>query len=330
MGQILSHAEVESILAGLNLAPGLPQSDATTAAAAEAEVSTYDFEHPIPLGRAQLDSLRLACAAITQSLQTGLTDLFRSPTLVDFLGVEQSTYRDYLATSEQPACVAVYEASAARGVWLIDVSRTLAFTMIDCLLGGTPSAQPPATALERPFTELESRFIEKAMQTVLPELTASVCRQISLKMARIVSDGSLLVESQSNEAVALVSYEVICGQSQGLLQLCVPWAHVAQDSRSFPVEPTQLKELMRLGACKVPVTATARVTRLKLSARDLASLSPGDVLLTDAPADSEMSLEVGGREIFRGTTGQIHDRRVLRLTSPVTDEPPELTGDVSL
>jgi flagellar motor switch protein FliM len=178
----------------------------------------------------------------------------------------------------------------------------------------------------RPFSELESRLIDKAVKSVLPELTASIFHPNSLRMTQIISDSSLLQESQSNEAVALISYEIICGPSRGLLQLCVPWTHVAHARRSAPLEAAELQELMRSGARKVPVIATARVTQIKLSARDLAGLRPGDVLLTEAIAQAEMSLEVGGREIFRGTPGQVNDRRVLRLTVPVNEPQTAKTG----
>jgi flagellar motor switch protein FliM len=78
---------------------------------------------------------------------------------------------------------------------------------------------------------------------------------------------------------------------------------------------------MRTQAVKIPVIATAQVARLKLSAKDLSSLAPGDLLLTDVSATQEMTFDVDGCTVFRGTPGQSENRKVIRLTEPVEHQP---------
>ncbi len=323
MGQILSHSEVEAILTGLDLGTrNTPDSIQQAGSAPTQDVTLYDFEHPVPLQKSQLDTLRLSAASVSQAVQKGLSKILYASVAVNFVGVEQSTFREYLATSEQPCCLAVFESTTGSDTWLLDISRSLAFTMIDCLLGGQPSTNPQTPTITRPFTDVETHLIEKAVRAVLPELTGGFARQNSLNMTRLISDGTLISESTSNEAVALISFEVICGASQGLMQMCIPWKHVAGSFDSVRMETAELQNLMRSSAVKLPVTATVRVARLKLSTRELSNLSPGDILLTDALHTSQIGLEVDGRVIFQGTPGQIHDRKVIQLTVPVTvDEP---------
>jgi flagellar motor switch protein FliM len=52
----------------------------------------------------------------------------------------------------------------------------------------------------------------------------------------------------------------------------------------------------------------------------LAGLQPGDILLTDVLSSAEVSLEVDGREIFRGTPGQRHNRKVVCLSARIASE----------
>ncbi len=319
MGQILSHSEVEAVLSALNFPSPAPTPPSPVPTPAPTEDWTlYDFEHPEPLRRAQLDALRLQSAATSQELQSGLASLLRASVTVSFLGVEQSTFRDYLATAEHPGCLAVFESSASAGVWLLEIGRSLAFTIVDCMLGGQPSENHPAVTMPRPFTEVETRLIDKAVRTILSDLAGGLTSRNPLRMTRLVSDGSLISEATSNDAVALVSFEVACGPSRGLMQLCIPWKEVAIGSQCLSTEGADLREIMRSGATKVPVVATARIARLKLSTREIASLSPGDVLLTDTSPQDEIRLEVDGHEIFRGTPGQSHDRKVILLTAPLS------------
>ena len=310
MGKILSHAEVEAVLSSLDFSStGTSSSDATKS---ESAVNLYDFEHPLPLQKPQLDSLRLASASASQRIQSGLNRLLRTHVDVNFLAVEQSTYRDYLAACENPACLALFKPEASSAVWLLDVSRSLAFAFVDCLLGGAASG----LALDRPFTDVEVRLIDKALKSILRELSSDVLRTGSLEMTDLACDASLIPESTSNEAVVLVSFEILCPPCQGLVQLCIPWKEALPAAVSDNFSKKGGVERIRYSASKVPVVVTARLASLKLAAHDLAQLKPGDVLLTDTNSSAEISLEVDGREVFRGTPGQCRSQKVFLVSSP--------------
>jgi flagellar motor switch protein FliM len=318
MGQILSQSEVESILSALDLQADSPQSPQEMPTSQPVDqASLYDFEHPEPLRRSQLDALRLASASASQSLQTSLSQVLQSPFVVKFLGVEQSTYRDYLATAESPCCIAVLESNSSTNFWLLDISRSLAFTFIDCMLGGRPFDTQSAAIPCRTYTDVETRLIDRVIRAVLPYLAGSYTQRTSLTLSRLVSDTSVIAEASSNESVALVSFEVLCGSKQGLMQLCVPWRQIAKAGITTGDDGRDLREVMRSGAVKIPVIATAHIARLKLSTRDLASLSSGDILMTDASPSDEIILEVDGCQIFRGNPGQSQNHKVIRLTTPV-------------
>ncbi len=311
MGKILSQSEVEAVLSSLDFTSTRSSTSNVASPEPAPIVNLYDFEHPLPLQKSQLDSLRLASASAGQQIQTGLNRLLRTPVVVNFLAVEQSTYRDYLAACENPACLASFKSDTSACTWLLDVSRSLAFAFVDCLLGGTVSG----LALDRPFTDVEVRLIDKAMKTVLRELSSDDLRTGSLEMTDLACDASLIVESTSNEAVVLVSFEILCPPCQGLVQLCVPWKEATPNAQLNKISEKSGIERIRQSAAKVPVVATARLARLKLAARDFAQLKPGDVLLTDTNSSAEISLEIDGREIFRGTPGQSRNQKVFLVSS---------------
>ena len=312
MGKILSQSEVEAVLSSLDFTSTRSPSSDVAGPEPAAVVNLYDFEHPLPLQQSQLDALRLASASASQQVQTGLNRLLRTPVVVNFLAVEQSTYRDYLAACENPACLAVFKSEVSQSAWLLDVSRSLVFAFVDCLLGGTVSGM----ALDRPFTDVEVRLIDKALKTILRELSSDILQTGSLEMTDLASDASLVVESTSNEAVVLVSFEILCPPCQGLVQLCVPWKEATPIEQRNKIAEKSGIERIRQSAAKVPVVVTARLARLKLAARDFAQLKPGDVLLTDTNSSAEISLEVDGREIFRGTPGQCRNQKVFLVSSP--------------
>jgi flagellar motor switch protein FliM len=313
MGKILSQSEIEAVLSSLDFSStGTTSSSVNATSEPAASMNLYDFEHPLPLQKSQLDTLRLASASASQKIQTGLNRLLRTPVVVNFLAVEQSTYRDCLAACENPACLAQFKPEGSSSRWLLDVSRSLAFAFVDCLLGGTVSG----LALDRPFTDVEVRLIDKAVKTILRELSSDVLRTGALEMTDLSCDASLVVESTSNEAVVLVSFEILCPPCQGLVQLCIPWKEALPTAELNIFSEKGGAQRLRQSAAKVPVVVTARLARLKLAAHDFAQLKPGDVLLTDTSSSAEISLEVDGREIFRGTPGQCRNQKVFLVSSP--------------
>ena len=316
MGKVFSPAEVDAVLAALEIKTARAEPASFEPSETKTPVELYDFEHPQPLRLAQMDALRLASATACRSVQVALMRLLRTPIGVNFLAVEQSTFRDYLASSEAPTCLAAFRSKVSAGLWLVEMSRSLAFTFIDCLLGGQPSAASPV--LTRDFTDVETRLISKTLMTILRELSGELLQTDSLELLQVVSDGALMADAASHEAVVMLSFELVCGPCQGLIQLCVPWRDVSKTSVLSQLAGQDSGERMRFAAAMVPVVVTARLARLKLPARDLAALSPGDLLVTDTDATAEVSLEVDNREIFRGTPAQSHNRRVFLVSKAVS------------
>lgn len=322
MDPVLSQSEVESNLSGLDLNSLVERASMFEQNKRSIDgPSLYDFEHPEPLRRAQLESLKLAAAAGTRSLQTSLSRVLQATFEVKFLDVEQSTYRDYLATAETPGCIAVFEAPDSHESWLLDIGRPFSFAMIDCLLGGQAFQNAPIPLGARPYTGVETRLIDRAAQGILPDLAGNFTRRTALRMTNLISDGACIREATSNEAVALVSFEVAAGSNRSLMQLCIPWKEVASPRNVFNGDDRRSDIDLRSQAGNIPVVATVRVAQLKLCAKDLADLNLGDILLTDVSTTDEMTFDVEGCTIFRGHPGQSANYKVIRLTKAVQNQP---------
>lgn len=317
MGQILSQSEIDAILSGLDLSASPLTPPVPAEVIQPADLPLYDFEHPEPLNRSHLDGVRLAAASASRHLETTFTRLFRTPVATSLLGIEQSTFHDYLATADSPCCIAAFESSSPLDASLLEIGRPLAFAMIDCLLGGDPATA--ASIVDRPFTELETRLLHKVITALLPEFVRELDLAESLAVSALISDSTAVSRSQSHEAVALISFETTLGATHGLLQLCIPWKNAVPQteiSRSRPASAQSMKS----GAAKMPVIATASLAKLKMTAKELGELRPGDILVTEVDSDGELRLEVDGREIFHGRPGQCQNRKVIRLTAPIHRE----------
>lgn len=318
MNKVLSPAEIAALMGDRAMEQGDAGRSGLSASPDQSgddvPIRLYDFEHPEPLPDHRLASLSRAAASGRSHLQDELTRFLRSPVTVSFLSVEQSTYHDYLAASESPTCIVRFRSSNGQEPWLLELNQPVAFAFIECLLGGHPagfSSVPP-----RSFTEIEVRLLKRITRTILQGLAGEVVSSTSLEPTHVLSDGSLFEESVSSEAVAVVSYEVNCGPMQGLMQLCVPWKDISPLSVPGAVSRNELAERVRMAAAKVPVVATARVARFKLSAGRVAGLKPGDVLLTNVDSNAAFALEVGQQEVARAKMANSPHRKEVVIASP--------------
>jgi len=315
MGQILSQSEIEAILSSIDFRPANTSPAAVSSSEKSSELPVYEFEHPRPLRRSHLDSLRLAAAAACRSIQTDLAGQLHTQISVTFLGIEQSTYREFVITAEKPSCLVQFRPDPAESPWVLEINRSVAVTWIDCILGGNGGSP---VSIDRDFTELERRLIERIVCQLVKSISLGTNAETLTKLDHLVADGSDLPVADSNEAVALLTMEVQCGPVTGLLQFCLPWKAVANAKKLEEAERFTPNEGMKSSAVKVPVIATASLTRLSLSAGELSSLNPGDVLLTNVRSTDDIRLEVDGHEIFRGRPGQNQGKKAILLTAPIT------------
>jgi flagellar motor switch protein FliM len=233
---------------------------------------------------------------------------------VRFIEAEVSTYRDYIETSESPTAIVSLKSFESNQTWLIEIGRHLAFAFIDSMLGG--SIETGGSVDDREFSAVETRLLERVVHSLLIQLVSSVGGADQLQIRHVVSDAKLITEGTSNEAVVLISFEISIESLMGLVQLCVPWNIVAVDPHESAISDRGLNDRAKTVARSIPVSGTVKIANLKLPAKDLATLGPGDLILTETDANGEIPLDVAGVEVFRGKAGQHHGRKVIRLTTP--------------
>ena len=224
-------------------------------------------------------------------------------------------------TSESPGCLGIVQAPGSPHRCLLDMGRTLAMIVIDCMLGGQANLDQHALDNVRPYTDVELNLLKKACLSVVSGLINGLVSSEGLIAGQIFSNPAALAESGSNDAVALISYEIACGAFQGLLQLCIPWKLAAHETLPQGHQSLDSLEALRAKAGPLPVRATARIAQFKLPAHELASLQPGDIVMTDVSRDDEIQLAINGHAVFHGTPGQNRNRKAIVLTKPLHQSP---------
>ena len=284
-------------------------------------------------------------ACFARDLAAAVQSLLGWPVRIRLLGVSEFDRSGSGQSLDEPTCCFTLEAAAvtdkpatpsagqspacvAAG-WLAFAPQ-IAFAILDRLLGSTgkqvyiPSR--PLTSVER---RLMRRVVALAAGIVEKLITEAQGRQRETRpvsgraaqesMAAPLGDGSSGHDTQSRDGAQRVfAFEASVGKQTGLLRLCVP-----AEAMASPPAPA-----VRPGQGASPLELSATVDQ-QVDAAEMAQLGAGDILITDTPADGEVTLRTAGIPKFVARLGACDGQRaatVIRRLSQGDPKNPETPG----
>ena len=166
-GDVLSQAEVESLLSAM-AAGGAAAAAAARRAAAERrrlpppkpreKITPYDFKRPERVGKEQMRALQTLHEGFGRNFGAALSALLRSIVEVKLTSVDQLTYSEFVFSLENPTCFNLLKAEPLEGNLILDINPSILYPIIDRLLGGGREGGPLA---RRPLTEIELRLVSR-------------------------------------------------------------------------------------------------------------------------------------------------------------------------
>src|SRR5262245_63448096 len=138
MSDVLSQAEVESLLSAMHTRESNVIADATTSRIRHRDkVSSYDFKRPERVGKEQMRSLQTMHEGFGRNFGAALSALLRTIVELKLTSVDQLTYSEFVFSLENPTCFNLINASPLEGQLILDINLSLLYPIIDRLLGGS-------------------------------------------------------------------------------------------------------------------------------------------------------------------------------------------------
>jgi flagellar motor switch protein FliM len=309
----------EEEMSALLVSPG----EAMQAASGEKRrrVVPYNFRRPDRLSKEQVRALYLLHDLFSHSLSSSLPIFLRTISEVTLISVEQQAYVEYLYGLPDPTAIFTLTMHPLQGVSVLELNPSLAFPVIDRLLGGQGSPLPE----NRAVTEIEQKILESFLKVVIDDLREAWKPMVDLEMQIVGRETrpQLLQIVAPNEVVLAIVFHVQVGDARGMMSLCIP-AIILEPiiqkfnqsfySRSREAAPEQTRSLLNmLSAVQFPVAAELHGTTAAME--DLMNLAPGDVLRLDHPVDHPMEISVGNIVKFHGELAAHNGRTVARITA---------------
>jgi flagellar motor switch protein FliM len=286
------------------------------------EPRTYDFRRPTKLSREHVRVLQIAQEAFARQATTILTTFLRAGARLELVGIEQSSYDDYVVTLPNPVFISTFSLEPMAGKGMIAYPLDIAMAIVDHMLGGSGRADQPS----RPMTAMETTITNHLLDRLLDEFAGSFATITDIQPALLGHEYNpqLAQAAAGSDTVMVASYTMSVGSREGEATLVLPFSSFAQalnNAASPQLSETALAKRRRATEALtarlnlVPVDVSVRFAPLTVSSADLLSLAVGDVLLLRHPPDAP--LEVTTNDVtFAYAIASNHRRRLAAAIVP--------------
>ena len=331
---VLDQSEVDKLLAAIDT-DGVEEDEATDlilsrhrASLEGIEVRPYDFKRPERVSKDQMRALQTLHEAFARNFGASLSGFLRTIVEVKVATCEQMTYSEFISGLPNPTSFNLLEADQLEGQMCLELSPLIIYPIIDRLLGGTSHE---LFIPQRPLTLIETRLIGNVTRrglSALAEAWESI-RKMTFSIISSESNPQIVQIVPPNEVVVVVGFEIKLANRAGTMNLCIPYNVIEPvvehlSARSWFNSSKQQKNSAakdrvskRLEGATVGVSAI--LARTTISLRDLAGLSVGDLITTDARASDPAGVSVQNEVKFLGELGQHRGKRAIRVQRPVSD-----------
>jgi len=233
------------------------------------------------------------------------------------VSLEQSPYREVLTSVPELAYVATFAASGDRSKGLIQLDLSVAFPVIDLLLGGEGK---PESRL-RELTEIEEQVLESVVRIICHELATAwqpLGTTFEFQERQPLANLNKLMAPE--ERTLAVRFEIVMPEVKGSLNLVFPGllsnALLRRLARDWEYQRPKVEsgnDRMRelLMDCGFPFELSFR--DLMVPAAELVSLAPGQVLALPRSVEQSATASVAEVAMFAARAARAGARRAAQI-----------------
>ncbi len=309
--RVLNQAEIDSLL-GFEGGPSGDEARDGMQRIISAGLISYE----------RLPMLEIVFDRLVRIMSTSLRNFTSDNVEVGIDNILSLRFGDYLNSIPLPAMLAVFKADEWDNYGLMVVDSAMIYSIVDVLLGGRRGTA--AMRIEgRPYTTIERTLVERLIQVVLADLSASfdpLC-PVTFRFERLEVNPRFAAISRLSNAAVLARLRIDMEDRGGRLELLLPYATLE------PVRELLLQQFMgekfgrdsiwethlaeELWSTEVDLDVVLDEQTMRLS--DVMALAPGSRITLACQPGAPVRLRCGGTALFEGRAGRRQGRIAVRI-----------------
>lgn len=316
----MSQSEIDALLQALS--SGELDAEEIKEDTQDRKAKAYDFKSPKKLAKDQLRTLQIIHENFSRMLNTFLSGYLRAYVQTEVISVEELSYYEFSNSIVNPALISIINFQPLTGQIIMDLSPSIAFTIIDRILGGSGKIYEET----RTFTEIEITLIKKIVRQILELIIDPWENVIELhpSLEKIETNSQFAQIVSPNETVALITLNIKIGEVEGMLNICIP--HIVIEP-ILPKLSTKFwfasvskamtdsdKKSLKDHIEKSNVNVSVNLGSTYITVKDFINLQIGDVILLDKLVKDEIEIMIGDKRKYFGLPGSKNNKMAVQVT----------------
>lgn len=326
MADILSQNEIDALMGDSDESQETLETNDTSD-----KIMLYDFKRPNRVSKEQLRAIKSIHDKLARNLSSNISTVMRSIIEIHLQSVDQMTYGEFLMSLPSPTSFNIFSLKPLEGSAVLEINPSIAFPMLDRLLGG----QGEAYESDRELTDIELNLLETILKLIISKLKDSWSQIIDLYPvveSKETSPNVVQIVAQ-NEIVIMIVLEITIGETSGMINLAYPVIYLepilsklaskdimlgetsAKKSRNL-----ELRELLK----RADIVNEGILGTSSLNIKDLLNLKKGSIIRLDRPANDSATITIDKKEIFKAKMGIHRYHKSLQITEIIKNDKDKL------
>src|SRR5262249_8471483 len=162
-------------------------------------------------------------------LSTQFAAILRAQTELTIVSIEQYSYGEYLTTVADPTAYYALSMPPFEAPAGLDIHPTLAFTIVDRMMGGGGESAVPS----RPLTDIELNVVHSLVRVLLAALTETWKPLVGAAFAIQARETrpAMLRVASPDDAMVVIAIDARVGEVRGPITVCLPAAAVESSQK---------------------------------------------------------------------------------------------------
>ena len=289
----------------------------TAPAAAVAPVAPgprlYELTQRTLFNAAELRRLTADYETIRRSCAVRLAVLFRTDFEFTLTSLNTPSFRQFVGEMSQPTHLTLFKVEPLRGVGVLEMTPSLALSLLDRLMGGPGAADMPS----RELTEIEIALLGQITHLLTEAWCAhwKIGKDLKSSLIGNENDPRFLQTSPPDSTMLVAAFEARIGNASGKIRIALPFTTVdpilqliraelkppveAPLPTATPTKPAAWNPALD----HIAIPVSAELPGPQITARELQQLKVGDVLPMSAAAANLVQIKLGGVPRFNARLG---------------------------
>ncbi|WP_342512596.1 flagellar motor switch protein FliM [Sporosarcina sp. FSL K6-1522] len=322
-GDILSQNEIDALLSALST--GEMSADDMKKEEETRKVKVYDFKRALRFSKDQIRSLTRIHENFARLLTTYFSAQLRTYVQINVASVDQIPFEEFIRSIPNMTLINIFEVPPLDGNILMEVNPNIAYSMLDRLMGGVGASTGKADNLTEIETKIMTNLFERSFDNLREAWSGII--DIDPFLTELEVNPQFLQMISPNETVVVISFNIVIGESSGMINICIP--HVVlepivpnlsvrywmQSNKKEPTPEQSIELEKRLK--QAPLTVTTELGQGRMTVEDFLYLQVGDVVSLNRKIDDPLIVKVGDIPKFTAQPGHLKNRMAVQIIEPL-------------